>query len=148
MASATTFFFLIQINVKSFFFLVKEKERIEEALMQHYHLVFAGDVAPDIDSGPGNSGQADMLGSSVPSPAPDPNLGVSIGCINPVIGNLKCNHHAGLGLELAALGELRQLPHPHEIGLGAGVDEAVGGCYGEDLPVFFEDRRDAPVGGG
>lgn len=62
------------------------------------------------------------------------------------MGHLQGHHHAGLGLELATLGELRQLPHPYDVDVGAGVDEAIGGGDGQDLAVLFEHRRDAPVG--
>lgn len=127
---------------------ISRKCKIKEVAlkkMQHYHLVLAGDVSPDIDSGPGNSGQADMLRSSVPSPAPDPYLSIRICCINLVIRNLKCNHHAGLGPQLPALCKLRQLPHPHKVALRPGVDQAVRHRDREDLAVFFEDGRDAPV---
>lgn len=112
-----------------------------------HHFVFAGDVAPDVVSGLGNGGNPDVLDDAFPSSVPNPNLAVGVGGENLIVGDLQRHHHGCPGLELVALGELRELPDADDVGLGACVDEAVGDGDGQDLAVLFEDGGDASVGG-
>ncbi|GFY97064.1 hypothetical protein Acr_11g0013700 [Actinidia rufa] len=119
-----------------------------KAAWDHYHLIFSGDVAPDIASGPGDRRQPHVFGDALPCAAPDPNLEVGVGGVDLVVGHLEGDHRAGLSLELVALGELGQLPDADHIGLGARVNEAIGGGHGEDLAVLLEDGGNAAGSGG
>jgi len=90
-----------------------------------YCLVFSGDVAADIAECLRDGSQPNMFQHLIPSSSPHPYLAITIGCIDRVIGNFESNHPASLGPELSTFGELRELPYSHEVGVRAGVDQAV-----------------------
>lgn len=87
-------------------------------------------------------------GATVPGPPPDPNLTINMRGEDSIVGDGESTYAADLALKLAALGEVGKLPDADAIGLGAGVDEAVGDGDGEDPAVLLEHRRDASVGTG
>lgn len=113
-----------------------------------YCLVFAGDVAANIAECLWDGSQPNMLQHLIPSSSPYPYFAITICCINRVIGHFEGHHPASLGPELSTFGELRELPHPHKVGVRASVDQAIWWeGNGEDLAIVSEDRRGTVVSG-
>ncbi|KAJ1394658.1 argininosuccinate synthase [Sesbania bispinosa] len=88
----------------------------------HYRNRIEPKATADIAKCLWDSSQSNMLQHLIPSSCPHPNLAITIGCINSVIGHLKSHHPASLGPQLSTFSELRELPDPHKIGIRASVD--------------------------
>lgn len=77
----------------------------------------AGDISPEKAPGGWDGGDAHVPDDSFPRAAPNPNLAIGVGGVDPIVGHLQRHHHRRLGLEVAALGELRHLPHADGVAL-------------------------------